>query len=74
MTVSTDIWKNRRRMAWISLSVLALEGPVVLFVATIDAPAIASASALLSTLAISLAGVVGAYVGFATVGDKWGVK
>ena len=74
MTAPTDMWKNRRRMAWISLGVLALEGPAVLIVAIIDAQAIASASALLSTLALSLAGVVGAYMGFATAGDKWSTR
>lgn len=60
-----DRWKNRRRMAWISL-LAGIFYPIVVLV---------SDSAMLSALAASfylfVSAVVGAYVGFATVDHKW---
>ena len=60
-----DRWKNRRRMAWLAL-VAGLLFPVLL---------LATESYQLGAVAgpfyIFVGAVVGAYIGFATVDDKW---
>lgn len=64
-TVEKDRWKNRRRMAWISL-VSGILYPIIVLI---------TESAMLTALATSfyvfISAVVGAYVGFATVDNKW---
>ncbi len=65
MDVDKDRWKNRRRMAWASL-VGGLAFPLLL---------LATDSAQLGSVAgafyLFVGAVVGAYIGFATVDDKW---
>lgn len=60
-----DRWKNRRRMAWLSL-IAGLGYPALLLY---------TSSEQLGTVAApfyTFVGlVVGAYIGFATVDDKW---
>jgi len=60
-----DRWKNRRRMAWICM-VAAIAYPLLV---------LASDSRQLGDIAIPfymfVSAVVGAYIGFATVDDKW---
>lgn len=60
-----DRWKNRRRMAWLSL-VAGLAFPLLL---------LGTESSHLGELAYPfyffVGSVVGAYIGFATVDDKW---
>ena len=60
-----DRWKNRRRMAWISL-IAGLAFPMLL---------LGTDSRELGDIAypfyIFVGSVVGAYIGFATVDDKW---
>jgi len=60
-----DRWKNRRRMAWISL-VAGLAFPMLL---------LGTDSRELGDIAypfyLFVGSVVGAYIGFATVDDKW---
>lgn len=60
-----DRWVNRRRMAWLSL-VAGLAFPLlVLFTASDQLGSIAGA------FYVFVSAVVGAYIGFATVDDKW---
>ena len=60
-----DRWKNRRRMAWASL-VAGLVFPVLLlFTESSQLGSVAGAFYLF------VGSVVGAYIGFATVDDKW---
>jgi cytochrome bd-type quinol oxidase subunit 2 len=55
---------NRRRMAWVSLIALIVSGICVMFV--IPETRLKSLSGLLELYFISLAGIVGAYVGIST--------
>lgn len=63
--MKVDRWKNRRRMAWLSL-VAGLGYPLLL---------LATDSAQLGDVAgpfyMFISAVVGAYIGFATVDDRW---
>ncbi len=65
MVDHVDRWKNRRRMAWLSL-VAGLAFPLLLLVTD---------SKQLGEIAMPfymfVSAVVGAYIGFATVDDKW---
>jgi hypothetical protein len=65
MVDHVDRWKNRRRMAWVSL-VAGLSFPLLLLVTD---------SKQLGDIAMPfymfVSAVVGAYIGFATVDDKW---
>lgn len=64
----TDRWRNRRAMAW--LSVLAgLLFPLLAF--HVDA---ATLGVLAGPFYLFVASVAGAYIGFATVDDKWQAK
>jgi len=59
-----DRWKHRRRMAWLSM-IAGLLFPLLI---------LASESPTLGTIAMPfylfITGVVGAYIGFATMDDK----
>ncbi len=60
-----DRWKNRRRMAWASL-VAGLVFPLLLLVT--DSAQLGSVA---GAFYLFVGSVVGAYIGFATVDDKW---
>jgi hypothetical protein len=60
-----DRWKNRRRMAWASL-VGGLGYPLLLLVT--DSSQLGS---IAGPFYVFVGAVVGAYIGFATVDDKW---
>jgi hypothetical protein len=60
-----DRWKNRRKMAWISLAA-ALLFPLLLLATNSD-----QLGAVAGPFYIFVGAVVGAYIGFATVDDKW---
>ena len=63
--VHVDRWKNRRRMAWASL-VAGLGYPLLLLFT--DSSQLGSVA---GPFYIFVGAVVGAYIGFATVDDKW---
>jgi hypothetical protein len=60
-----DRWKNRRRMAWLSL-IAGLVFPLLLLYT--ESPQL---GAVAGPFYIFIGAVVGAYIGFATVDDKW---
>lgn len=60
--LEADRWKNRRRMAWLAL-IGGLSFPALMLVK--DLASIAGAFYLFT------GSIVGAYIGFATVDDKW---
>lgn len=62
-----DRWRNRRRMAWWSL-VSGLAFPVLLLLSPAACPTL---SAIAGPFYLFVGAVVGAYIGFATVDDKW---
>lgn len=62
---TADRWKNRRRMAWAAL-VAGLAFPVLLLLTQSD-----QLGALAGPFYVFVGAVVGAYIGFATVDDKW---
>jgi len=62
--MSKDRWVNRRRMAWISL-IAGILFPLLILTGNDQLGAIAGAFYLF------VSAVVGAYIGFATVDDKW---
>lgn len=64
---AADRWRNRRRMAWWSL-VSGLLFPVLLLLSPV---ACATLSAIAGPFYLFVGAVVGAYIGFATVDDKW---
>lgn len=63
--VERDRWKNRRKMAWASL-VGGLGFPVLLVLT--ESPQL---GAVAGHFYLFVGAVVGAYIGFATVDDKW---
>jgi hypothetical protein len=65
MPTNGDRWKNRRKMAWAAL-LSGLWYPI-LILAT-DNPQL---GAVAGPFYIFVGAVVGAYIGFATVDDKW---
>jgi hypothetical protein len=62
---TADRWKNRRRMAWLAL-LAGLTFPVLLLATESD-----QLGAVAGPFYIFVGAVVGAYIGFATVDDKW---
>ena len=58
-------WTNRRRMAWISLISILIVTGILLFV--IPESRIEKLSDVISWFYFSMAGIVGAYMGFATM-------
>lgn len=63
--MTIDRWRNRRLMAWISLIVGLLFPLLLVWVDSSTLEDIATPFYLFVT------GVVGSYIGFATVDDKW---
>ena len=63
---TTTRWTNRRRMAWLALWALIGIGVSTLFL-DIGPPQ----SDVIIAVVYTLGAVVGAYVGFATLDDKW---
>lgn len=61
----TDRWKNRRLMAWLSL-IAALLFPLLLLWSQSD-----QLGAVAGAFYVFVAAVVGSYMGFATLDDKW---
>lgn len=60
-----DRWRNRRKMAWISM-IAGLLFPMLLLVTESD-----QLGAIAAPFYVFVGGVVAAYIGFATVDDKW---
>lgn len=60
-----DRWVNRRRMAWICLISAVMYPLLVLFTDSTQLKDIAT------PFYMFVSAVVGAYIGFATVDDKW---
>ena len=58
-----DRWRNRRKMAWLSLISALLFPLLVLFTDKL--------SDIATPFYMFVTGVVGAYIGFATVDDHW---
>jgi hypothetical protein len=65
MPTPLDRWKNRRRMAWISI-VAGLLYPMLLLATESD-----QLGAVAAPFYVFVGAVVGAYIGFSTVDDKW---
>jgi hypothetical protein len=63
--ITKDRWKNRRSMAWISLA-SGLLFPLLLLATESD-----QLGAVAGPFYIFVGAVVGAYIGFATVDDRW---
>lgn len=63
--LKSDRWVNRRRMAWLSL-IAGLLFPLLLL--KTDSPQL---SAIATSFYMFVGTVVGAYIGFATIDDKW---
>ena len=60
-----DKWRNRRRMAWLSM-IAGLAFPLLLLATDSD-----QLGAIAGPFYIFVGAVVGAYIGFATVDDRW---
>jgi hypothetical protein len=60
-----DRWKNRRRMAWLAMFA-GLVFPLLILVS--ESPTLGD---IAMPYYIFVSAVVGAYVGFATIDDKW---
>jgi uncharacterized membrane protein YiaA len=63
--MTTDRWKNRRKMAWAAL-IAGLLFPLLLLWSQSD-----QLGAVAGAFYVFVGAVVGAYIGFATVDDKW---
>lgn len=62
---TTDRWVNRRRMAWLAL-VAGLTYPLLVLVT--DSTQLKD---IATPFYMFVSAIVGAYIGFATVDDKW---
>ena len=60
--MTDDRWKNRRAMAWLAM-VAGLIFPVLMLVDDL--------SGISGAFYLFVGSIVGAYIGFATVDDKW---
>ena len=60
-----DRWKNRRRMAWIALIAGLMFPLLLLYTESNQLGSVAGA------FYVFVSSVVGAYIGFATIDDKW---
>lgn len=60
-----DRWRNRRLMAWISL-IAGLLYPLLVLVSDSE-----QISTLASAFYLFITAIVGSYIGFATLDDKW---
>ena len=65
-----DRWKNRRKMAWISL--FSILGVVIFLIASslfgiLSVEAIGALTPIIQLLIGTLGGIIGAYIGFATL-------
>jgi uncharacterized membrane protein len=67
-STEVDRWKNRRAMAWLSL-VVGLAYPLLALLVRGDS--LATLAALAGPYYLFAGAVVGAYIGFATLDDKW---
>ena len=65
LPIPEDRWRHRRAMAWISL-LAALAFPVLLLLTKSD-----QLGAVAGAFYLFVSAVVGAYIGFATVDDRW---
>lgn len=62
-------WKHRRRMAYISLFAILFVTYHCLF--TIEPERLKVLDEIITWFFITMASIIGAYVGFATLDDKW---
>lgn len=62
---TVDRWKNRRAMAWLAL-IAGLVFPLLLWATDSD-----QLGAVAGPFYVFVGAVVGAYVGFATLDDRW---
>jgi hypothetical protein len=68
--LNKEKWKNRRRMAWVSLFSMIVVTFVILFTDTISVEKLKIISEMLVWFYFSMASVIGAYMGFTT----WAAK
>lgn len=62
-------WKHRRRMAYIALFSILIVTYLCLF--KINSDKIKSLEVIVTWFYVTMGSIIGAYVGFATLDDKW---
>lgn len=62
-------WKHRRRMAYIALFSILVVTYLCMF--KIDSQKIKALEVIITWFYVTMGSVIGAYVGFATLDDKW---
>lgn len=67
-------WKNRRRMAWVSLVSMILLTFMIMFTEAIDVERLKVLGDVITWYYFSCASVVGAYMGFTTMASIKGIK
>ena len=65
-------WKNRRKLAYISLYAILFVMGVSLFV--VPEPKLNALADIISTFFFVMASIIGTYIGAATLDDKWNKK
>lgn len=68
-TIIKDRWKHRRRMAYIALVAILAVTYVCLF--KIDSTKLDALEVIVTWFYVTMGSIIGAYVGFATLDDKW---
>lgn len=68
-TLIKDRWKHRRRMAYIALCAILLVTYACLF--KIETKKLDALEVIITWFYVTMGSIVGAYVGFATLDDKW---
>lgn len=67
--LASNRWKHRRRMAYISLASMLIVTYILLF--KIPPEKLAPLTEVINWFYITMGSIVGAYMGFATLDDKW---
>jgi hypothetical protein len=62
-------WKHRRRMAYIALVATLIVTYLCLF--KVDKERLADLEVIVTWFYVTMGSIIGAYVGFATLDDKW---
>lgn len=68
-TLIRDRWKHRRRMAYIALLSILLVTYACLF--KIEVKRLDALEVIITWFYVTMGSIIGAYVGFATLDDKW---
>lgn len=69
LKVGSYRWKNRRRMAWVALVAILVVTYWCMFCVRVDR--LKELNDIITWFYLTMGSIIGAYVGFSTLDDKW---